>query len=158
MSERNINKSFFIQSVSPGKRVRVAALKYCSHIKNKPQVAGWGRSGSKRLFKLRNAAGGHICKFFYTMKVHNNLWNYVLYHLLWFLHVRPANQPTITTLALCKTHWISLGEIIQQIKITRHNQFWVGNSKHYENSWCYGIEGRHLNWRDYTECNETKRR
>jgi hypothetical protein len=49
------------------------------------------------------------------------------------------------------------GQIIQQIKIKRPNKVWVVNSMLYDNSWCYGIGGRWLKWRDYVQCNEMKR-
>jgi hypothetical protein len=35
------------------------------------------------------------------LKLHNNLCGY-LYHLLWYWHVRPVNQLTITAVALCQ--------------------------------------------------------
>jgi hypothetical protein len=46
------------------------------------------------------AACSHIVTVYILYKFHNNLGSSV-YHLL-FLHARPANQPTIMGLALCR--------------------------------------------------------
>ena len=45
------------------------------------------------------AASAHVCKI--CVYYNNNLASYV-YHLLWFLYVRSANQPTVIFVALCQ--------------------------------------------------------
>jgi hypothetical protein len=47
------------------------------------------------------AARGCVYKLYTLYKLHNNLDCYV-YHLLWFIHMRPANQPTINVVAPCQ--------------------------------------------------------
>lgn len=49
--------------------------------------------------RLRYVAHSHICKLYiYCEKLHTHLEGWV-YSVLWFLHVHPMNQPTITVLA-----------------------------------------------------------